>query len=188
MLVRTAFALAVTGAALPAFAATLTGTAAYGDYTADAPGVTRKITINDLPADYATKPGIAPPAVVARPADAKLRVPPGFSVTAFAKLEGPRQIRLAPNGDIFVAESERGRVSVLRAADGAPAAASNVAFAEGLDRPFGIAFYPLGPKPKWVYVANANSVVRFAYKSGDLKASGPPESMSPASSMRGPRA
>ncbi|MBV8832720.1 MAG: sorbosone dehydrogenase family protein, partial [Acidobacteriaceae bacterium] len=38
--------------------------------------------------------------------------------------------------------------------------------------PFGIAFYPLGDNPQWIYVANTNSVVRFPYKNGDLKASG----------------
>ncbi len=172
MLIRLALVFTLAGTA-GAAAATLTGPAAYGDYTSDAPGVTRKIGPDDLPPDYATKPGVAPPAVVAKPADAKLQVPPGFSVTAFAKLEGPRQIRRAPNGDIFVSETDGGRVTILRAPDGAQAAASQDAFAEGLDRPFGIAFYPLGPKPEWVYVANANSVVRFPYRSGDLKARGP---------------
>ena len=44
--------------------------------------------------------------------------------------------------------------------------------AEGLDRPFGIAFYPAGPNPQWVYVAATNSVVRYPYKNGDLKARG----------------
>jgi glucose/arabinose dehydrogenase len=44
-------------------------------------------------------------------------------------------------------------------------------------QPFGIAFYPAGPDPKWVYVGNTDSVVRFAYKSGDMKASGDPEKL-----------
>ena len=42
----------------------------------------------------------------------------------------------------------------------------------GLDRPFGIAFYPPGDDPQWIYVANNNSVVRFPYRNGDLKARG----------------
>jgi glucose/arabinose dehydrogenase len=53
-------------------------------------------------------------------------------------------------------------------------------FAEGLDRPFGIAFYPAGPNPQWVYVANTNSVIRFPYKNGDLKARAAPEVLVPA--------
>ncbi len=46
-------------------------------------------------------------------------------------------------------------------------------FATGLHKPFGIAFYPPGPEPEWVYVANTDSVVRFPYRNGDLKARGP---------------
>jgi glucose/arabinose dehydrogenase len=48
-------------------------------------------------------------------------------------------------------------------------------FATGLNTPFGIAFYPLGPDPKWVYVANMDSVVRFPYHNGDMTSSGPPQ-------------
>jgi hypothetical protein len=47
-------------------------------------------------------------------------------------------------------------------------------FAAGLNAPFGISFYPPGADPQWVYVANTNSVVRFDYASGDLKAQGQP--------------
>src|SRR4029077_9076289 len=43
-------------------------------------------------------------------------------------------------------------------------------FVTGLSRPFGIAFYPLGPNPTHVYIGNTDSVVRFAYQSGDTKA------------------
>ena len=48
-------------------------------------------------------------------------------------------------------------------------------FASGLQQPFGIAFYPLGPNPHWVYIANSDGVVRFSYKNGDLEATGRPE-------------
>jgi glucose/arabinose dehydrogenase len=56
--------------------------------------------------------------------------------------------------------------------DGAQAPSDNQIFADGLDQPFGIAFYPPGNHPQWIYVANNNSVVRFPYRSGDLKVSG----------------
>src|SRR5581483_1866283 len=86
----------------------------------------------------------------------------------------------APNGDIFVAESNGGKVRVLRpSADGGGVARSEV-FAAGLDRPFGIAFYPLGDDPQWVYVANSGSVVRFPYRSGDLAARGAAEVVVPS--------
>jgi hypothetical protein len=164
--------------AAPAAAATLTGQDAYGDWKTDAPGVTRKITPADLPPDKAT-PGVALSQQVPQPAGATLKLPPGFTVTPFAKLDGPRQVRVAPNGDIFVAEMGAGRIKVLRAADGADKAAQTEVFAEGLDRPFGIAFYPAGPNPQWVYIANTNSVIRFPYKNGDLKARAAPETLTP---------
>jgi hypothetical protein len=68
-----------------------------------------------------------------------------------------------------------GRVRVLRpSADGRKAEQVEI-FAAGLNRPFGINFYPPGPDPQWVYVANTDSVVRFPYRNGDLKARGAPE-------------
>jgi glucose/arabinose dehydrogenase len=154
-----------------------TGQAALGDWRTDSPGVVRQIAIADMPAPYATRPSAQPPAEVARPPDMALKVPAGFSVSPFAKLDHPRQIRVAPNGDVFVAETDAGRITVLRAADGAAAPAATEVFASGLDQPFGIAFYPAGPHPKLIYVANNNSVVRFDYESGDMKAKGPPKTI-----------
>jgi len=99
-----------------------------------------------------------------------LKVPAGFEVRQFASgLSGPRTLRVAPNGDIFVAETGAGRIRVLRPAqDGAGASATDT-FASGLRQPFGIALYP-ADDPQWVYVGNTDSVVRFPYRSGDLKA------------------
>jgi glucose/arabinose dehydrogenase len=153
------------------------GAAAFGDWRSDAPGVVRRLTPADLPPPFASPPAGAPSSVVARPAGAALATLPGFTVTPFAKLEGPRQIRVAPGGDVFVAETDAGRIHVLHAADGAASPSKSAVFAEGLDRPFGIAFYPAGPNPEWVYVANNNSVVRFAYRPGDLKARAAPQTV-----------
>ena len=156
----------------------LRGEQAFGDWKRDKPGVVRAITAKDLP-----KPGAAPSAgnyshVVARPAGAAPQVPDGFAIDVFADgLSGPRQIRVAPNGDIFVAETGAGQIRVLRAADGAPKPSANQVYANGLHQPFGIAFYPSTGEPKWVYVANTDSVVRFAYRSGDLKATAAPETI-----------
>jgi glucose/arabinose dehydrogenase len=178
----TAKALLTVSACLLAAAGTAraqerTGAAAYGDWRTDAPGVVRHITSADMPAPYATHPTALPPAEVPMPNDAKLRVLRHFTLQAFAKMEHPRQLRVAPNGDIFVAETDAGRIVVLRAADGAPRPATRAIYASGLDRPFGIAFYPLGPHPRFVYIANNNSVVRFAYANGDLKATAAPETV-----------
>src|ERR1700730_15466364 len=154
----------------------LLGTAAFGDWHADKPGVSRLIRPEDLPRPGATPSSANVSHVVPRPAAAVPQVPAGFKVELFAKgLSGPRQIRVAPNGDIFVAETRAGRIRVLRAADGGPKPSINEAYASGLSRPFGIASLPGGTTPQWIYVANTNSVGRFPYKLGDIKAPGKPE-------------
>jgi glucose/arabinose dehydrogenase len=117
---------------------------------------------------------------VPKPADAKLALPAGFAVTQLLTgLSGPRQMRLAPNGDIFLAESDGKRIRVIRAAAGADAASAPSTFAEGLEyRPYGIAFPP-GPDPKYVYIATEGHVLRYPYKTGDLVATGKPETIVP---------
>ena len=157
----------------PALPGLRTGRASFGDYRSDGPGVRRRITTADLPPPYDTPSAQNGPDVVAPPVDAHPYLPPGFRVDVFAHdLVGPRLLRVSPSGDLFVAESQAGRVRALRAADGARAAELEDVFASGLDRPFGIAFYPPGPDPKWVYVAETNGVVRFPYGNGDMRARG----------------
>ena len=151
-----------------------------GDWRNDAPGVRHVIDLAKLPAPFATASSGNGPQVVSRPADAALSVPPGFAVRMFASgLTGPRLLRVAPNGDLFIAETRAGRIRVLRAADVADAPSGNEVFAEGLRGPFGIAFYPSTGEPKWVYVGNLDSVVRFPYQSGDMKARGEAQTIVP---------
>ena len=98
-----------------------------------------------------------------RAAERAATVPPGFQVRRFhVGADQPRLIRTAPNGDIFVAESEAGRIRVLRPSGTCQLGASAL-FASGLDLPFGIAFYPPGPNPTHVYVAESGRVVRYRY-------------------------
>lgn len=158
---------------------TLTGKDAFGDYKSDAPGVVRKITVADLPAPNPKESAASPSTPTPQPAGALPKTKPGFAIAALAKLEKPRLIRVAPNGDIFVSESEAGRIKVIRAKPGADKPDTVSTFAEGLERPFGIAFYPQGPNPEWVYVAETDAIKRFPYKSGDLKASAPAETLVP---------
>ena len=156
--------------------AVLAGRDAFGDWRRDAPGVRHRVTEADLPAPYATRSSGNPPRVVDRPADRVPTAPPGFRVDLFADgLDNPRVLRVAPNGDVFLAETATGLIRVIRAADGATHAASVETFAQGLDEPFGIAFYPPGPEPHFIYVAETNRVLRFPYRPGDVAASGPPE-------------
>lgn len=170
-------ASALMGALCPAAAnETLTGKAALDDWHTDKPGLSRHITPADLPAPYASRSASNGSAVASAPDGALPKVPSGFTVTRFAAgLDNPRGLRVAPNGDILLAETGPGDVKVLRAPDGAAEVSRQDVFASGLEGPFGMAFYPPGPDPQWLYVAQHNSVLRFAYRSGDMKASGPPE-------------
>ena len=150
------------------------------DWQRATPGLKHHFTVADLPPPFATHSAGNGPQVVPAPDGATLSVPPGFTVKKFADgLSNPRLLRTAPNGDIFIAETAAGKIQVIRTADGADAPTVNQVFADGLDRPFGISFYPPGDNPKWIYVGNNNSVVRFPYHNGDLQASGAPEVIIP---------
>lgn len=147
----------------------LTGAATFGDWTSDRPGVRRKITVADLPPPNDTKSTDNGPKLVPRPNGALPIAPAGFSVSELASgLNQPRVITVAPNGDVFVVESAAERVTVLRGSE-------RKLFTEKLTQPFGLAFYPPGPNPTHVYIANTDSVIRFPYVNGDLQARAPAE-------------
>ena len=177
----------------------LTGQAAFTDYNQQKPGVRHKITLADLPEPNPSEAVNNTPRLVPRPADAWPLAPAGFKVTLYAggdakplqradatehmKLSGgtftePRLIRTAPNGDLFLADSGAGTVFVLRGIGPNGKAATIEKYATGLDHPFGIAFYP-AKNPKYLYVGNATTVQRFAYNTGDLHASGAPQTIVP---------
>lgn len=142
----------------------------------DAPGRTHRIDVARLPAPYATESARNFPQVEPRPANANLRLPPGFQIDVFTRdVEGPRVMRVAPNGDIFVSESRPGRVKVLRPSSDGRSVTSSAVFADGLTRPFGLQFYPSGANPQWLYVAEMNRVLRYPYRAGDTQARGTPE-------------
>ena len=110
---------------------------------------------SDLPPPGASQDADNPPYVVERRPEDAPQAPPGWKVSLFAEgLEEPRQIRVAPDGDVFVSESRAGRIR--RFHDGKPSV-----FAEGLHRPFGIAF-----RPGWVYVGDTDAVVRIPSAGG----------------------
>jgi len=156
----------------------LTGQAAFTDAAHELPGIRRHLTVADLPAPAPDQSVDNGPGVVPRPADAWPKAPRGFKVELYAtNLDNPREMRTAPNGDIFLAESETGKIKVFRGVtrDGKAEVVSE--FAVGLRQPFGIAFYPNGPDPKYVYIGDTDEIVRFPYKNGDIKASGPMENL-----------
>jgi glucose/arabinose dehydrogenase len=176
-----------------------TGQSAFTDWSQQAPGVRHKITVADLPAPHPEQSVQNDPRVVARPDGATPVAPAGFKVTLYAGGDNgplqrsqatehmtraagtftqPRLIRTAPNGDLFLADSGAGMVDVLRGVGPDGKAQQIEHFATGLDHPFGIAFYP-ADNPRYIYIGNATTVVRFPYKSGDLHATGAPQAIVP---------
>ena len=100
-----------------------------------------------------------PPVVVPPPPNFQPQVPPGFKVSIFARgFDQPRWLAVAPNGDVFVADSAAGQVIVLGDRQRRGRAESRDVFADHLNLPFGIAFHN-----DYVYVADTNEVLRFHY-------------------------
>ncbi len=156
----------------------LTGPAAFISSVTVKAGTLRKITVADLPKPFATQYATTTQRVVPRPEGAWPQAPPGFQVGLYASgLDRPRLIRVAPNGDVFVMESRAGQIRVLRGLTPDGKAGEQSIFATGLRLGYGMVFYPGGDNPQWLYVGNTDSVVRFAYQRGDLKARSEPETV-----------
>jgi len=150
----------------------------FYDYRSESPGTIHKLTTKDLPAPFASKSANNFPVPAPRPEGAIPKSLPGFKVQLFATgIDEPRKLLTAPNGDIFLAESSKGEIAVFRGVtkEGKPEQQST--FATGLNRPFGIAFYPPGKDPQWVYIGDTDAVLRFSYHNGDLKATGKPQTI-----------
>src|SRR3984957_15976171 len=135
----------------------LTGQAAFTDWNQQSPGVRHKITLADLPQPKPQEAVGNQPQLIPRPANAWPIAPPGFKVTLYAggdtapmqradntehmarsggTFTMPRLIRVAPNGDLFLADSGAGEIIVLRGVGADGKAARISTFASGLDHPF----------------------------------------------------
>jgi glucose/arabinose dehydrogenase len=133
-----------------------------------------EIKPESLPKPFETQSAFRASKVVAQPADAVLNLPKGFQLNVFAEgnFTYPRWMALAPNGDVFVADSRADSIIILRDANRDGVAEQRFTFADNLSQPFGMAF-----QQDWFYVANTDSVVRFRYKSGQTKAEGNAEKL-----------
>jgi glucose/arabinose dehydrogenase len=169
-------------AAKPAVVAASVAAAAApnaGAWIDDAPGKLHRLTVTDLPAPFASNSAGNGPKLAPRPEGKLPQVPAGFQVGQFAgNPDHGRLLLRAPNGDIFLSVPDKGQIKIIRSRNGETAETVGV-FASDLDRPYGMALYPSGANPKYLYVANVNSVVRIPYANGDLKASGAPEVIVP---------
>jgi glucose/arabinose dehydrogenase len=142
--------------------------------TQSIPGALRhyEIKLADLPAPEVLTGPRNQSKVIPRPEGAELTLPPGFQINVYAEgdFQQPRGLLQAPNGDVFVAESQPNRITVLRDSDNDGKIDERFAFASGLTRPYGMAFWK-----DYLYVGNQNGIVRFKYKPGQTKAEGEPE-------------
>jgi glucose/arabinose dehydrogenase len=143
------------------------------DWHDDIPGLSFYIRLSDLPQPYSTPSSNAGPNVVNKPADAWPKAPAGFVVERVIDgLATPRKLITAPNGDIFLSETGGGQVRIVRQ-QGSAQPTLNQVFVGDLDAPFGLAFYPPGPNPQYLYVATTETLVRYPYHNGDTKETGP---------------
>jgi glucose/arabinose dehydrogenase len=135
------------------------------------PGERVRVAPADLPHPFATPSVSRAPQVVARPADARLTVPAGFSASLFAdRLGHARNLAVAPNGDVFLAETDEGVITRLIDPGGTAPSSERTTFASGLRLPHGLAF-----RDGALFVGDVDAVWRFAYAPGQKTASGRPE-------------
>ena len=83
----------------------------------------------------------------------KVRLPPGFEISLFARVTNARSMTLSPNGTLFVGTRTAGNVYAIqtRAQDRTP-----ITIAQGLNMPNGVAF-----KDGALYVAEVNRLLRY---------------------------
>lgn len=122
-----------------------------------------------LPAPFATESVENRPEEAGWPAGKMPTAPEGFVVTKFAdKLDSPRWTYVAPNGDVFIAESSTkksaDRITLLRDVnkDGTPE--MREIFMEKLNKPLGMLVLK-----NYFYVANTDGLYRYPYKEGETK-------------------
>ena len=147
-----------------------------GAWSDDKPGDVHHITVDQLVAPFASESAGNGPKLAQRPDGALPAVLKGFKVSVLTETGKARYALRAPNGDIILSDMGKGEVRILRLGSGGDTVASSSVFATGLSRPYGLALFPAA-NPKYLYVANANSVVRFPYATGDLKAKGKAETI-----------
>ena len=139
--------------------------------TVEAPGQVFRINPAALPAPGATPSASNSPRTVPRPPNATLQVPQGFRVNLFAEgLTNARWMTVAPNGDVFLAEPQGGKITLLRDADGDGTAEMKRTFVQGIDRVHGLAIQGGN-----LYATTPTSIFRMAYKDGDVQASTQPQ-------------
>jgi len=104
-----------------------------------------------------------------------LSLPPGFKVGVYAQgLESVSYLTYSSDGVLFASLPGRGAVVAMSDSPDHSQPSQMIVFAQGLAIPTGLAF-----RDNYLYVAEANRVVRFPYTPGQLSAPGGPEVVLP---------
>jgi len=139
-------------------------TPAFALGTDQEPGQRIHVDLKTLPKPYSPPSGANSPRTIDKPADALPRVPAGFAVNVFAENLGhARNVRVASNGDVFLVVS-RGNKIVVMHDDGGKASGLST-FAEGFNRPHGLAF-----TKDAILVGDLDGVWKIPYTPGDMRA------------------
>lgn len=95
-----------------------------------------------------------------------LTVPPGFSISTFARVDDARFMAVAPNGDVLVSQPDQGTVKLVRPRPGQTPELFD--WATGLRRPHDIVFHSRGDTT-WVYLSETNRVTRSPWQPGETQ-------------------
>ena len=145
----------------------------------EAPGERFHVRAADLPKPHATASVANSAERVNRSTDARLRVPEGFRSNLYrVGLRGPRWLAVAANGDVVLAETRAGTVSILRDGDGDGRAEVVATFTDAIRQPHGLAIHD-----GWLYVSDPQQVWRMRYAPGQLRAQGRPERVTPEGAL-----
>ncbi len=177
MAARSFYGAGVFGTVIVAVAAALGFTPlASAQPTDQEPGTRINIDLAGLAKPYATPAKAAAPKHIDRPSEASLNVPTGFTVNLFAAgLDHARNMKVAANGDVLVAEAKAGKITLLRDADGDGKAETVTTFVDGLTRPYG-----LDIAGGSLYIGDKDGVWRIPFSAGDMKARAKAERITPA--------
>ncbi len=153
------------------------GAEATNDQVSETPGQHFMVTPEQMPEPYATPAQAARFDAYPRPSAEDLQgmdlleLPDGFEWNLFAEdLDYARWLAVAPNGDVFLAQSrlggtDAGKITLLRDADGDGTAELIETFDDDYQRPHGLAFHDGA-----LYVGERRGIWRIPYSDGDTSA------------------
>ena len=124
-----------------------------------------------LPRPYDTQSASFGPRLIPRPENAELKLPHGFHVHVYAEgFKGPRFMAEGPNKEIVITDTYAKAVYVLLDEDKNYRAESKRKLVDGLDRPYGLAFWS-----DYLYIAESSSLKRYRYDAKSMSVCTPGE-------------